>query len=197
MVAWHTGSDQLASFTGLGRRSPWLAFPMAVCLFSLVGLPPLGGFAAKWWLLLALGSAAAKQSWLWGLIIVAVVNTAISLYYYVGIIRQMYLTDDEQLTKFTPPITGLAMVNACAVLLILLGTVLFNPLAQHSRAYASKLFEPGQPLTAQSSGSDGRYDGGYDRSSGFTISASEVLKEAKENSKSLNHAKHYPAKPAK
>ena len=143
MVAWKTGSDHISSFTGLGRRSPWLAVPMAICLFSLVGLPPLGGFAAKWWLLVALGKAAsAAQTWLWALVIVAVLNTAISLYYYVGVIRQMYLTDDPQQEAFAPPLSGLAMVNGCALLLILLGTVFFNPLGQRANTYASNLFAP-------------------------------------------------------
>ena len=139
MVSWQTGSDRLSSFTGLGRRAPWLALPMAVCLFSLVGLPPLGGFAAKWWLLMALGQAAEGQAWLWGLVIVAVVNTVISLYYYVRIIRRMYVADDEGQPAIEVPLGGLAMVNGCAVALLLLGTLLFNPLGERARTYASDL----------------------------------------------------------
>jgi len=151
MVAWKTGSDDISSFAGLGRRAPWLALPMAVCLFSLIGLPPLGGFAAKWWLLVALGKAAGAQTWLWVLIIVLVVNTALSLYYYVGLIRQMYLTDDPQQDRFEAPLGGLAMVNACALLLILLGTVLFNPLGERADAYASNLFtSPGRRIIDRS-----------------------------------------------
>jgi len=141
LVAWRTGSDHLSSFTGLGRRAPWLALPMAVCLFSLVGLPPLGGFAAKWFLLIALGKSAAVQPWLWVLVIVAVVNTAISLYYYVRIIRQMYLTDDAAQPAVAMPFGGLVLVNACAVLLLLLGTVWFSPLGHRADAMASYLFD--------------------------------------------------------
>jgi NADH-quinone oxidoreductase subunit N len=148
MVAWRTGSDQMSSFAGLGRRAPWLALPMAVCLFSLIGLPPLGGFAAKWWLLIALGKAAAAQPWLWGLIIVAVVNTAISLYYYVGVIRQMYLMDDSQHEPFAPPLGGVLMVNACAVVLVLLGTIFFNSLGHRASLYASNLFSQRMEQTA-------------------------------------------------
>ena len=140
MVVWRTGTDHMDAFKGLGRRAPWLALPMAVCLFSLVGLPPLGGFAAKWWLLIALGNAAAAQSWLWVLVIVAVVNTAISLYYYVGVVRYMYLTDDPEAPAFKAPFGGLAMVNICALLLVLLGTVLFNPLGGYANQYATSLF---------------------------------------------------------
>lgn len=141
MVAWRTGSDSLSSFTGLGRRAPWLALPMAVCLFSLVGLPPLGGFAAKWWLLIALGKAAAVQQWLWILVLVAVINTAISLYYYVGVVKQMYLADNDQ-PAFAAPFGGVAMVNACAILLVLLGTIFFGPLGERANVHASHLFSP-------------------------------------------------------
>jgi NADH-quinone oxidoreductase subunit N len=146
-VVWQTGSDHLSAFTGLGRRAPWLALPMAVCLFSLVGLPPLGGFAAKWFLLIALGKTAAVQPWLWGLVIVAVINTAISLYYYARIVRQMFLTDDAQQPAFTPPAGGLAMVNACAIVLLLLGTLWFSPLGRRAESMASYIFE--QPVLTQ------------------------------------------------
>jgi hypothetical protein len=54
----------------------------------------------------------------------------------------MYLTDDPQQESFAAPLSGLAMVNACALLLILLGTVFFNPLGRRAEAYASNLFAP-------------------------------------------------------
>lgn len=141
LVVWQTGTDHLSAFSGLGRRAPWLALPMAVCLFSLVGLPPLGGFAAKWFLLIALGKTAAVQPWLWTLVIVAVVNTAISLYYYVRIVRQMYLVDDGRQPAFSPPVGGLAMVNVCAIVLLLLGTLWFSPLGRRAETLASYIFE--------------------------------------------------------
>jgi NADH-quinone oxidoreductase subunit N len=147
LVVWHSGSDHLSAFTGLGRRAPWLALPMAVCLFSLVGLPPLGGFAAKWFLLLALGKTAAVQPWLWGLVIVAVVNTALSLYYYVGIVRKMYLTDDPALPAFRPPLGGLALVNACAVMLLVLGTLWFSRLGSRAESLATGIFQ--RPVATQ------------------------------------------------
>jgi NADH-quinone oxidoreductase subunit N len=145
LVAWQTGSDHLSSFTGLGRRAPWIALPMAVCLFSLVGLPPLGGFAAKWFLLVALGKSAAAQPWLWALVTIAVLNTALSLYYYVRIIRQMFLTEDPALPAVHAPAGGLVMVNACAVLLLLLGTLWFSPLGQRAERFATGLFRAPVP----------------------------------------------------
>lgn len=140
MVVWQTGSDQLEAFTGLGRRAPLVAFALAVCLFSLVGLPPLGGFAAKWYLLIAIGKAAFVQPWLWTLVIVATINTALSLYFYVRIVRQMYLVDDPSQPAFKAPVAGVVLVNACAVVLLLLGTVWFNPLGQRAATVATNLF---------------------------------------------------------
>ena len=147
LVVWQTGTDHLSTFTGLGRRAPWVALPLAVCLFSLVGLPPLGGFTAKWYLLLALGKTAATQPWLWILVVVAVINTAISLYYYVRIIRQMYLTDDAALPAFRPPGGGVALVSACAIILLLLGTLWFGPLGRRAQALASDIYA--RPPAAQ------------------------------------------------
>jgi hypothetical protein len=91
LVYWATGKETLDAFNGLGRRAPLLAVVMAICLFSLVGLPPFGGFIAKWYLLLALFDA--KLIWL---VFVAVFNTLISLYYYARIAYAMYFTDDGQ-----------------------------------------------------------------------------------------------------
>ncbi len=142
VVVWQTGTDHLSAFTGLGRRAPWVAVPLAVCLFSLVGLPPLGGFAAKWFLILALGRTAAEQPWLWVLVGVAVINTAISLYYYVRVIRQMFLVDDPDLAAFRSPLGGVVLVAGCAVALLLLGTVGFSRLGRQADALSVNLFTP-------------------------------------------------------
>ncbi len=158
MITWQTGTDHLSAFTGLGRRAPSLAIPMAVCLFSLIGLPPLGGFTAKWWLLLALGKAAQAQPWLWILVVVAVINTAISLYYYVKVIRQMFLTDDERAKPVDAPFGGIVLVNACAVLLLLLGTVFVGRLADKSRTYASNLYTSHPHPQASASSIDSHAD---------------------------------------
>jgi NADH-quinone oxidoreductase subunit N len=147
LVGWQTGNDQLSSFSGLGRRAPWLAFPMTVCLFSLVGMPPLGGFLAKWWLLVALGRSASLQPWLWGLVVIAAVNTLLSLFYYLRVIMQMYLKDDGQAAWHVPR-SGLLIVNACSILLLLMGTILANPLKQRSDNYASGMFN-GRQVAAQ------------------------------------------------
>lgn len=80
-----TGSDEIKDYAGLSRRSPTLAAMMAVFMLSLVGIPPLAGFTGKYYLF----SAAIEQGWIW-LVVIAVLTSVISLYYYVGVVRQMY-----------------------------------------------------------------------------------------------------------
>ena len=128
------GSEELEAFTGLGWRDWPVALSLSVCLISLVGLPPLGGFIVKFWLLWALGGAAtaagAGLSWLlWSLVIAIVLNTAISLYYYLRVIRQMYLRGaDVTGGALRAPLLGKAALHACAVVILLFGTVLFGTL---------------------------------------------------------------------
>lgn len=128
LVYWTTGKETLDAFNGLGRRAPLLAVVMAICLFSLVGLPPFGGFIAKWYLLLALFDA--KLIWL---VFVAVFNTLISLYYYARIAYAMYFTDDGQPALRTAPL-GQAAVALCAAGILLTGTFAAGRLKSFSDA---------------------------------------------------------------
>jgi len=152
IVSWQTGSESLSAFADLGRRAPWVAVPMAVCLFSLVGLPPLGGFVAKWWLLYALGEGAGRQPWLWGLVIVLVLNTLFSLYYYIRVVVAMFLRGAARSAGeplFSAPLGGVVMVNACAVLLLVLGTIGVRPVKTLADHYASDLFGAPVPATTR------------------------------------------------
>lgn len=138
VVFWDTGSDHIEAFTGLIRRSPWLAVPMVVCLMSLVGLPPLAGFIVKYWLLIALGQLNSPLGWV--LVTVAVVNTLISLYFYLRIVVQMTLRDDGRRPVHTP-FGGAAIVNLCAVALFVL-FVLASPLRTMATRYSRDLYLP-------------------------------------------------------
>ena len=90
-VVNETGSESLDAFRGLSKRSPVVALLCALFLLSLAGMPPLLGFFGKF---LLFGSAlAAHQP---ALAIAGVVNSAVALYYYVNIIRLMYLVAPEQ-----------------------------------------------------------------------------------------------------
>jgi NADH-quinone oxidoreductase subunit N len=141
LVYWATGSESSDAFRGMRRRAPWLAVAMAVCLFSLIGLPPLGGFIAKFKLLLALG-----QAQLWWLVVVAVLNTLFSLYYYARLVWVMFFEDDDQ-PVIAAPAGGQALLLACAAVLILTGTVLAPWLLSQANAYAEHLYQPAVTFT--------------------------------------------------
>lgn len=126
MVYWSTGSESIDAFNGLARRNLFLTVLMVICLFSLVGLPPMGGFFTKWWLLAALWEA--KLKWL---IFIAVFNTVISLYYYARIAVAMVFHDDGQ-APVRAPFVGQVVALVCAAGILLTGTIWAGNLKQFS-----------------------------------------------------------------
>ncbi len=122
----------VADLAGLHRRSPLLAVTLLVGVFGLAGLPPLPGFMGK----LALLKAALAKGHL-ALVILAVLNTAIAIYYYLGLVREACFRDPEG----RPELRLDVMTRAVCVILIV-GVVLFGlapakPLAGLSSAVAS------------------------------------------------------------
>jgi NADH-quinone oxidoreductase subunit N len=81
-----TGQEEIADFAGLADRQPFLAASIAIGLFSLAGLPIFAGFTAKFYLF----TAVANGGFLW-LAVLAIFSSLISLYYYLQVIRQMYI----------------------------------------------------------------------------------------------------------
>ncbi|MCG3127135.1 MAG: NADH-quinone oxidoreductase subunit N [Phycisphaerae bacterium] len=142
LVAADTGEESMKSFAGLGWRDALTAAAMTVCLISLVGLPPLGGFYVKWWILAALGGAAreANMPFLWVLALVLALNTAVSLYYYARVVWQMYFVPPEHEKPLRAPGAGKALVVACALLLILTGTIWVRPLKSMADRYTSNMY---------------------------------------------------------
>ena len=144
LVVWDTGSDKIEAFTGLGRRAPWIAVPMVICLMSLVGLPPLAGFIGKWWILVSLGSLGSTLGWF--LVIVAVANTLFSLYYYLRVVVQMTLKYDAQ-PVLRAPLGGMALVNICALALLAL-FVFAQPLKSTAEGFSQHLFQASASTSA-------------------------------------------------
>ncbi len=81
-------SDEIEDYSGLNRRSPFLAFAMLVFLLSLAGVPPLAGFIGKLYIFVA----AIKEE-LYTLIIVGLINVVISMYYYLIVVKKMYINE--------------------------------------------------------------------------------------------------------
>jgi NADH-quinone oxidoreductase subunit N len=129
------GSDEISAYAGLSRRAPGLALAMLVAFLSLAGMPPLGGFVAKFWVF----AAAVKSDLIW-LAVIGVLNAIIGLYYYLVVLKVVYLyrsEEDDQPIRVTRPY-AIALV-ALTVGIILLGT-LIAPWFHWSELAASALF---------------------------------------------------------
>lgn len=90
LVAEKTGSEDIEVYKGLGYRAPFLGVVFTIFLVSLTGIPPTFGFIGKLYLFSALINA--KVIWL---AVVGVLNSVISLYYYIRVVRNMFLRDPE------------------------------------------------------------------------------------------------------
>jgi NADH-quinone oxidoreductase subunit N len=93
VVEHATGSDHLANFAGLSRRAPMLSFCMFIFLLSLAGIPPLAGFFGKFYLFTAALAAAPRDFGLLWLVVLAIAMSAVSLYYYLQVLKRMYVAD--------------------------------------------------------------------------------------------------------
>ena len=110
--------DELKDLAGLSRRSPLMAFAMLFFMLSLGGIPPTAGFMGKVWLF----GAAIDAGFVW-LAVIAVANSAVSLYYYLRVVVFMWI-NDETAPAASPLVLGPAMTTALAVAVV--GTVLFG-----------------------------------------------------------------------
>jgi len=91
LYARYSGSEEIDDYAGLARRSPPMAFIMLLALLSMAGIPPLAGFVGKFFLF-----AAAYQAGLWWLVIIAIINSVISLFYYLKVLRVCYFEEPRQ-----------------------------------------------------------------------------------------------------
>lgn len=91
IVSNTTKSDDMKDFYGLNRRSPFLALIMLVALLSLSGIPPTAGFFGKFFIF-----KAAIDVGLWWLALIAILNAFVGLYYYLSVIKYMYLYNSEE-----------------------------------------------------------------------------------------------------
>jgi len=93
VVEERAGDDSISAFAGLSRREPVLSFCMLVFMLSLAGIPPLAGFFAKFYVFAsAIGGDPENLGLLW-LVILAIAMSAVSLYYYLQVLKRIYVTD--------------------------------------------------------------------------------------------------------
>ncbi len=119
-----TDTEEISDLAGLNRRSPWLALFITIGLLSLGGIPPAAGFFGKFFLF-----QAAVNSNLVGLALIAVTNAIIALYYYLVIIKVMYVDvgPDDDKPIVIPRVYGWSL-GITALIVILLGTVAVTPI---------------------------------------------------------------------
>lgn len=94
-ISLQTGKENMNDYEGLYRTNPKLSMVMMLALFSLAGIPPVAGFFGKFFLFVA----AASEGYYW-LVFIAVVNVTISLYYYLLVVRAMFLRKSDQAIPF-------------------------------------------------------------------------------------------------
>jgi len=114
-------SDLIKDYSGMGKRSPLLALALTLCLISLTGIPPAAGFMAKFYIF----SAAVHHDLLW-LVIIAVINSVISAYYYLRVVKVMWL--GEPISEEKVPSSGALKV---ALSLSCLGVLLLGIIPGH------------------------------------------------------------------
>lgn len=119
-----TGKVMMADYNGLRSTNPWLSFAMMLAMFSLAGIPPFAGFFSKFFIFtsaLSTGSVA-----LYVLVLIALLNTIISLYYYLLVVKAMFINkpgEDGAIAPFKSACSERLAMIVCVLGIILVGIV--------------------------------------------------------------------------
>lgn len=124
-VQEHEGTDALPAFAGLSKREPVLAFCLMIFLLSLAGIPPLAGFFGKFYLfksgLLLQGGGPRSLGLLW-LVALALAMSAVSLYYYLRVLKEVYVSEPAPgASRLSMPWSARVVAVVLAGVIVLLG----------------------------------------------------------------------------
>jgi NADH-quinone oxidoreductase subunit N len=153
-----TGSEDLDDYRGLVRRSPWLVVMLSIFLLSLLGIPPLVGFTAKFQIFSVLWDTS--QAWyqqgdagmgatLFGLLVIGGINTVISAVYYIKVMKVMILEgraedlEGREPVRLPEPLSAVFFSGLIALLVLVLG-IRWTELDRFSNEGVSRF--AGQPL---------------------------------------------------
>jgi NADH-quinone oxidoreductase subunit N len=126
--------ENISDLAGLAQKRPFVAAIMAIVMFSLIGLPPLAGFFAKWQVFLA-----AIEAELFVLAVIGMLSSAVSAFYYLRVIKTMYF--DEPVESFAPVPNEMNYIMAiCGFLLVTYYLTIGGPLANAAHGAAGSLF---------------------------------------------------------
>ncbi len=119
IVSRHTGSEKYDGFNGLAKQRPLLALALTVAMLSLAGIPPLAGFFGKYYIF----SEAIRNERFW-LVLIAIVNSIVGVYYYLRVVYAMYLKEvPEQATAPTIPLTYTLVIVISIAIAVAVGLV--------------------------------------------------------------------------
>ncbi|MBI4180594.1 MAG: NADH-quinone oxidoreductase subunit N, partial [Chloroflexi bacterium] len=111
-------SDLIRDYSGMSKRAPLLSLALTLCLISLIGMPPAAGFMAKFYIF----SGAVQNGLLW-LVIIAVLNSVISAYYYLRVAKVMWFGEPASEEKMTSSMALRVALVISSIGVLLLGTI--------------------------------------------------------------------------
>jgi NADH-quinone oxidoreductase subunit N len=111
-------SDLITDFSGMGKRAPLLALALTLCLISLIGMPPAAGFMAKFYIF----SSAVQNDLLW-LVVVAAINSVISAFYYLRVVKVMWFGEAASTEKVPSSGAPRFALIVCCLGVLLLGVI--------------------------------------------------------------------------
>lgn len=117
-----TGGDKLSDFAGLSRRAPVVSFCMFIFMLSLAGIPPLAGFFGKFYVFAAVVHTGAPNLGLIWLVVLAIAMSAVSLYYYLQVLKRIYVAD----VPVGLPALRVPVLSQIILALLALGVVVFG-----------------------------------------------------------------------
>jgi NADH-quinone oxidoreductase subunit N len=135
-------SEEIADYAGLAQQAPVLCVCMLICMFSLVGIPPMGGFIGKFMIFASLFEAGKAHWSMWLLLVIGGLNTVFSLFYYLRVLKPMFMESrpegapEVKMDANSAPGLYVAMLSA---LIIALG-IFIEPLSRTAQNVVSVLF---------------------------------------------------------
>ncbi|MCL2148316.1 MAG: NADH-quinone oxidoreductase subunit N [Methanomassiliicoccaceae archaeon] len=113
--------EKISDYQGLFKRAPFIAFAMLLFLFSLAGIPLTAGFTGKFFLFSsAIYDGGVATQWIW-LAFIAILNSAISLYYYTRVVKAMFIERGQTTDRIKIPKTFTAAILVCVSFVVILG----------------------------------------------------------------------------
>ncbi|MDE6638364.1 MAG: NADH-quinone oxidoreductase subunit N, partial [Muribaculaceae bacterium] len=118
----NTGKLNMDDYNGLHKTNPWLSVAMTLAMFSLAGIPPFAGFFSK--ILIFTSVCSTNSMALYMLVLIALINTVISLYYYLCVVKAMWISNEEPVIgSFNSTCVAKVGLGLCLIGILFFGLV--------------------------------------------------------------------------